>query len=48
MLYFSEIRPHAGSRENITQFSTCGLEGKVAIWQFDPSHLSTELAGLKI
>lgn len=43
-----EIRRYAGTRENLTQFSTCGLDGKVAIWEFDPSHLSTDIAGLKI
>ncbi|CDH50877.1 actin-related protein 2 3 complex subunit [Lichtheimia corymbifera JMRC:FSU:9682] len=43
-----EVRPYAGSRDNITQFSTCALDGKVAIWQFDPSQLATELAGLKL
>lgn len=43
-----EVRPYAGSRDNITEFSTCALDGKVAIWQFDPSQLATELAGLKL
>lgn len=48
LVFFSEVRPYAGSRDNITEFSTCALDGKVAIWQFDPSQLATELAGLKL
>ncbi|KAG0165244.1 protein 2 3 complex subunit [Apophysomyces sp. BC1034] len=44
----NEIRVYSGTRDNVTKFSTCGVDGKVVIWDFDPSRVATDLAALKI
>ncbi|CAO3588863.1 unnamed protein product [Absidia cylindrospora] len=44
----NEIRAFAGTRDNVTQFSTCGVDGKVVLWNFDPSQVAIDLASLKI
>ncbi|KAI9262734.1 WD40-repeat-containing domain protein [Sporodiniella umbellata] len=44
----NEIRIYEGDRSNVTKFSTCGVDGKVVVWDFDPSQLVTDLASLKI
>ncbi|KAI8071236.1 WD40-repeat-containing domain protein [Gongronella butleri] len=44
----NEVRVFSGSRDNLSQFSTCGVDGKVVIWDFDPSTLSVDLASLRI
>ncbi|KAI7868884.1 WD40-repeat-containing domain protein [Spinellus fusiger] len=43
----NEVRLYAGTRENVTQFSTCGVDGRVVIWEFEPQ-LVTDMAALKI
>ncbi|KAI8983847.1 WD40-repeat-containing domain protein [Pilobolus umbonatus] len=44
----NEIRLYAGSRENVTHYSTAGVDGKVVIWEFDPSQLVADLSNLKV
>lgn len=44
----NEIRVYAGARDNVTKFSTCGVDGKVVIWDFEPSQLVADLSSLKI
>jgi actin related protein 2/3 complex subunit 1A/1B len=44
----SEIRVFASAHDNVTQFSTCGVDGKVVLWHFDPSQVAIDLASLKI
>ncbi|KAL9553298.1 hypothetical protein MBANPS3_003357 [Mucor bainieri] len=44
----NEIRVYAGERDNVTKFSTCGVDGKVVIWDFEPSQLVADLSSLKI
>lgn len=38
------VRPYAGSDDNITKFSTSGVDGKLVIWDL----LSSGMAGLRI
>lgn len=44
----SEIRRYAGTRDNVTKYSTSGVDGKVVIWDFDPSQLVADLSNLKV
>ncbi|KAI9018085.1 WD40-repeat-containing domain protein [Phycomyces nitens] len=44
----NEVRFHAGTRDNVTHFSTCGVDGRVVIWEFDPSQLVADLGALKV
>ncbi|RUS16750.1 hypothetical protein BC938DRAFT_476477, partial [Jimgerdemannia flammicorona] len=44
----TQILPYAGTRDNITHFSTSGVDGKLVIWELDPSRVSAILSNLKI
>ncbi|ORX77828.1 hypothetical protein BCR32DRAFT_295389 [Anaeromyces robustus] len=41
----NDIRMYAGTRDNVTSFTTSGLDGKIVVWEFD---LATALSKLKI
>lgn len=34
---FRQIQPHTGKADNITKFSTCGIDGLVALWDLQVS-----------
>ena len=44
--FFSSIRPYVGTRENVTHFSTSGLDGKLVIW--DLESLENQFRKLKV
>lgn len=41
----SDIIPHSGPRENVSKFSTIGVDGRLVIW--DCKSLEASIAGLK-
>jgi len=41
----NDIRIYAGTRDNVTSFTTSGLDGKIVVWEFD---LAAALSKLKI
>lgn len=41
----TEILPHTGSRDNVSKFSTTGVDGQLVIW--DCKSLESSIAGLR-
>ncbi|RUS23161.1 WD40-repeat-containing domain protein [Endogone sp. FLAS-F59071] len=44
----TQISPYAGTRDNVTHFSTSGVDGKLVIWEFDPSRVSAVLSDIRL
>lgn len=44
----SQVRPYSGSPDQVAQFSTAGVDGKIVIWDFDPSRVAKDLSQLRV
>ncbi|KAI8582680.1 hypothetical protein K450DRAFT_226404 [Umbelopsis ramanniana AG] len=43
-----QVRPYSGSPDQVAQFSTAGVDGKIVIWDFDPSRVAKDLSSLRV